>query len=303
MIVLARFIMRGHAQAALIAATTALLSLLMPLFGLISAATIGLITLRQGWRAGLFASTAATLGTAGLSLVVLGTPTAGLGILIVLWVPLWFFAGILRVTRSLTLTFQLGAVSGMALVSVFRFFVADPSAYWQQLLEPVRQTLITDGLLTAEFSLRIVQDAAQWMTGSFAAALVLQTLISLIIARSWQAALYNPGGFGAEFRAFRLGRRSGIFILLLLGSVSLMPQAGLIADLLLLASILLVMQGLAVGHALRYATGARRGWLVGGYLLLVLFMPQALIVSACVGLIDVWLDLRARVERFAKPPG
>jgi hypothetical protein len=295
MTALARFIMRGHAQAALVAATTALLSFMLPLFGLISAATIGLVTLRQGWRSGAMVGSTATLGTAVFSLLVLGAPAAGLGVLLVLWVPLWLCAGVLRETRSLTLTFQLSAASGMALVLVLRLLVADPSAYWMQVLEPVRQTLIADGLLPAELSVQIVQDAAQWMTGSFAAAFVLQTLISLIIARSWQATLYHPGGFGAEWRAFRLGQRSGIFILLLLGGFSLTPGAGLIADLLLLVSILLVIQGLAVGHALRYATAARRGWLIGGYLVLVLFMPQALFIVACVGLIDVWLDFRTRM--------
>ena len=45
---LAGFIMRGHSQAALVATTAALLSLLMPLFGPLSAAAVVLVILRIG---------------------------------------------------------------------------------------------------------------------------------------------------------------------------------------------------------------------------------------------------------------
>jgi hypothetical protein len=40
-----------------------------------------------------------------------------------------------------------------------------------------------------------------------------------------------------------------------------------------------------------------RRWLFGIYLLLVLFLPQVAVVLITVGLLDVWLDFRARQRR------
>ncbi len=38
-------------------------------------------------------------------------------------------------------------------------------------------------------------------------------------------------------------------------------------------------------------------WLVGLYLLLILLPPQAVMVLASVGLLDIWIDFRSRYER------
>lgn len=300
---LANFIMRGYSQAALVAAVAALLSLLMPLLGPVSAAAIGLVTLRNGIAQGLLVTGLATLGAAVLATLALGSPWPALGILAVFWVPSWILATVLRSSRSFVMTVQFAVIFGLALVLVFHALIGDPVAYWQALLEPFRQTLVTDGILQADVSQALFRDLAKWMTGSFAAALVFQLLASLFIARWWQASLFNPGGFGKEFRAFRLNRMVGVPILFLMVLLGFGQGTGLVADLLLVLGILLVVQGLAVAHEVRQLTGARVGWMVGLYLLLVLFMPQALFLTACVGLVDIWADIRARVARRAKNLG
>ncbi len=302
MIILARFIMRGRTQAALVAATTAMLSLLMPLLGVLSAAAVGIVTLRQGGLQGAIVGAIATLGTVILTLLILGTPLSSVGIVLVLWLPTWLLASVLRQSRSLTLMVQLAVLGGGIVMLGWRLSVADPTGYWLQLLEPVRQTLANDGLLTAELSVQVVQHAAQWMTGSMAVAFVLQTLVSLVLARYWQAALYNPGGFGEEFRALHFGRSSSIGFIIVLLWFGINPQAGVIADMLLLLSIFPIIQGLAVAHALHHRLQAAGGWMVGGYVLLLLLMPHTLLIIAGVGMLDVWLDLRSRMDRIAKPP-
>ena len=300
---LATFIMRGYSQAALVAAVAALLSLLMPLLGPISAAAVGLVTLRNGMRQGLLVSALATLGAGGLAALALGSPWPALGILAVFWLPVWILAAVLRVSRSLAITVQFAAMLGLALVLVFHALVGDPAAYWLQLLEPLRQTLVADGLVEADASQALFGELANWMTGSFAAALVFQLLAGLSIARWWQAALYNPGGFGEEFRDFRLHPAVGVAMLVLMALLGVVQGAGLIADVLLVLGIPLVLQGLAVAHGVRRITGAGVSWLVGLYLLLVLFMAQALLLTACVGLVDLWADIRARAARRARKIG
>lgn len=294
---LASFVMRGYSQATLVVTASAVLSLLMPLFGLISSGGVGLLTLRNGARDGLVLLALSVVATAVISALALGSPWVAVGVLVVLWVPIWGLASILRSTRALGLTVQLAGVGGLVMVLVIHLLVGDPSGYWQQLLEPLRESLVKDGLAQAETSKALFAQLSKWMTGAFAAALVLQYLLSLFIARAWQAQLYNPGGFGEEFRSLALGRAMGALFLVLLAWTLLVRSSTLASDLIPVFGVLLALQGLAVVHRLRELLGVQRGWLIGLYVLLVFFMPQIGLLLASVGLVDVWADIRGRVAQ------
>ncbi|MGQ9659344.1 MAG: hypothetical protein ACUVT0_04460 [Thermochromatium sp.] len=293
---LATFIMRGYSPATLVTTVAGLLSLLVPFIGVISSAAVGLVTLRQGAHPGMLLLGASTLASGFIAWLGLGNPWVGLGILAVLWVPIWGLAVILRATRSLNLTVQLAALGGLVMVIATHVSLGDPAAYWRELIEPLHQALLDDGLLQVETSQAAFDRLSQWMTGAFAAALVLQYLLSLFLARAWQAQLYNPGGFSAEFKALRVGAPVGwLFVLFL--AWGLLAQGGVGRDLLPVLGLLLLLQGLAVIHRLRELHHAHQGWLVALYVLLVFFMPQMVLLLISVGLIDLWADIRARVEQ------
>jgi hypothetical protein len=42
---------------------------------------------------------------------------------------------------------------------------------------------------------------------------------------------------------------------------------------------------------------AAAGWLVALYLSMVFLMPHAELLVACMGLVDIWADIRARLGR------
>ena len=294
---LADFIMRGYSQATLVATTGGLLSLLVPFIGFFSSAAVGLVTLRKGARAGLSLLGLSTLASGAIAWLALGNVWIGLGVLIVLWVPIWGLSAVLRSTRSLGLTLQLAAVGGLVMVLTIHLLVGDPVTYWRQLLEPLRSSLVEDGLLDVQASQALFDQFAKWMTGSFAAGLVLQYLGSLFIARWWQATLYNPGGFGEEFRNLRVQRAFGLLFVALIAWGLLATDAVMAFDLLPVLAMMLMMQGLAVAHRLRQLLGVHRGWLVALYLLLVLFMPQISLLLASLGLVDLWTDIRSRVAQ------
>ncbi len=292
---IAAFVMRGPSQAALIAAVTALLSILVPPLGLLSVGSVGLVTLRHGARYGLIVMAIGTLGMGALAWLALGSPLPAVGVLAMLWVPAMALAVLLRSTRSLSLTLQTAGGLGVLVMLATYLAMEDPAATWLTVLTPFRDALVADGIVTEEASAVVFADLAGWMTGAFAAALVAQLLFGLFIARWWQALLYNPGGFGAEFRALRLGRAFGVLVLLLLAALPFVEGPSLVANLLLVLGVLLLLQGLAVAHQVRALTQARQMWLIGLYVLFVLFMPQSLILVACVGLVDIWADIRSRV--------
>jgi hypothetical protein len=175
-------------------------------------------------------------------------------------------------------------------------FAGDPVVYWTNTLEPLREGLVEGQVIDEEGSKELVAGLASWMTGAFAAAFFVQVLLSLFLGRWWQALLYNPGGFGAEFRAFRLGKVLGASALGLLVVLLVDKDIHWAAELLLVLTPLLLLQGIAVVHGLVHGLGANRGWLIGFYVLLFVAMPHAELLIAGLGLADVWMDVRARLR-------
>jgi hypothetical protein len=141
-----------------------------------------------------------------------------------------------------------------------------------------------------------VAQLAPLMCGVVAAGFLLQLLFSLYVARWWQALLYNPGGFSAEFRQLRLHRMLGLLGVAVL-AFWLIPGVALPMWLnclgLVLVSVFL-LQGLAVAHGVFGAMPGSQRWLVATYVLLLLFLPQMATVLVTVGLLDVWIDFRGR---------
>lgn len=294
---LAAYIMRGPVQATLVAWLTGLLSLMIPFVGLLSSATLGLVTLRNGVVAGLSVGALAGLGCLIMSVAVLGSPWPALVIVLVLWLPVWLLAAVLRHARSLALTIQLAGLAGVVAILVVHALASDLTGYWLRLLGPFQAVLMESGGVDGPTLQKVFAELAPWMTGAFALGLMLQTLLGLVMGRWWQGQLYNPGGFGTDFRAFRLHPVSGLVGLLLVATLGFVPGPGLVPDLLLVLTPLWLFQGLAVIHGLLAARGAHPGWVVAVYVLLILFMPQTLVLVACLGLVDTWADLRARLGR------
>ena len=137
---------------------------------------------------------------------------------------------------------------------------------------------------------------AQFMIGVFALVNALTVVICVVLARYWQALLYNPGGFGEEFQRVRLPPVMALSLLLVaLGCViqggAWLPWAYLVAVPCLVAGISLV-HGLA---AIKHWKGYR---LVLFYSLLLLINPvKELVILA--GVIDSWVDFRQRaLDKF-----
>lgn len=291
---LAGFIMRGRSQAALVAAAAAVLSLIVPLAGIVSAGAVALVALRQGATEGLVVGLFASLASGLLAYLALGSPLPAIGFALALWLPVWVLAVVLRNTRSLDLAAQLAVLFGLLILVGVRLQAADPAAFWADLLEPVRETLVEGQVMGGPESLELMRAIGRWMTGAFAAIFYFQVILSLLLARWWQSLLYNPAGFGAEFRELRISRALGAVGLVLLVLLAAGVEAQWMADLLLLLTPLYFLQGVAVAHGLADIFKLSRGWLIGFYVVLVLAMPHAEILVAGLGLVDIWMNVRAR---------
>jgi hypothetical protein len=227
-----------------------------------------------------------------------GSPLPAIGFALGLWLPVWLLGILLRQSRSLDLTIQLAALFGLFFVVGIRLVSSDPAAFWSEVLEPIRENLVESGTFDAARSEELLARISHWMTAALAAAYYFQLIAALFLGRWWQALLFNPGGFGAEFRAFRVGPGVGYLALGLLALVLIVDQALWASELLLLLAPLFLLQGVAVVHGLVAALSVSRAWLIAFYVLLLLSMigiSLGLILTTGLGLVDVWADLRGRV--------
>ncbi len=169
---LASIVMRGPSQAAMVTTVLALLSLILPLLGLLSTACIGLITLRQGAKTGLSVSVLATVACALFMGVTFGNPVPSLGFLFFQWLPVLVLGLLLRSSRSLSLSFELALGFGILIILGQYLLLGDPADFWQEQLQPLVQHFEEANLLDKAQGEAVVVQLAGWMGGVLAAAIV-----------------------------------------------------------------------------------------------------------------------------------
>ena len=275
----------------------AALSLLIPPASILSTSVVALVTLRKGTVPGALILGLATAISGGIALLALGGVNLAIGFLILMWLPVWLLAVLLRSSRSLALAIVGAMVLGFVMLGGQFMQSADPVADWTALLGPFVESLVDAQLVEGSQQATLVALMASWMPGIVAAGFFLQLTVSLLLARWWQALLYNPGGFRTEFHQLRLPRV--LSIALLLAVLPMLMQSGTEVTVAEYALILLVVawfiQGLALAHGIVGKLGSSSGWLIGIYLLLLFALPHTVIVLAMVGIADAWFDFRARL--------
>jgi hypothetical protein len=272
----------------------------LPPLSYFSGAAVSLVTLRLGVAQGLQVVIGAAL-VSGLILGLLtGSPLAGFGFVLVLWLPLWLLSLIWRTTISLPVTLLALGGWAMVILAVIYGLVDDPASWWQQHLDKGLQPMLESAGVEAdsEEGRHLVQTMSAFMTGIVTASYILSLAVCLLIARWWQAMLYNPGGFRKEFHVLRLGRLAGAVMLALLLLASL--QAGVVTmlarDMLMVMLALFLLPGLALVHYLVAWRKASIGWLIVMYGLLLFALPQTGAVLTLLAFADVWLNIRTRLQ-------
>ena len=304
---IAAFIMRGRLQAIIVAAGLALLGGLFPPGWLLSGGVVGLVTLVQGPREGMLNAFAATSIVVLLSGVLALQPAMqAVGIFVMLWLPIvWLLALVLYQSRSLALTLLITAVLGGAIVMAVYALVDAPAQWWyshviEQLLPMMKQAgMEIPDQAAFEADMR---DASRIMTGTLAAIISFGLAVSLLIARWWQSEVTRPGAFGDEYRNLRLGATAAVITALLVVPAWITNGgfAEITSNLLIVALVLFMFQGLALGHAVVKQFGNNPAWLVVMYVVIVFSMPYGLLFAAVLGVLDNWFDFRARFRNIAR---
>jgi hypothetical protein len=274
---LAEFIMRGRMQATLVVAGCAAL----PLLYWLGAAAGCLVLLRRGLKDALGVLALGLLPALiwwlysddpRALLVLLGSASLAL---------------VLRASESWNRVLLVSIAMGVVFSVVLGMAFGPQIEMLAQALIKVMPSLLGDVYqqMSVDEQARFASLITPILTGLIAALLQIVSVLSLIVGRYWQALLYNPGGFGREFRAVRIPL--GPAMLLLAGMV-VSPNLGVQMSMLVpLCSVPLVFAGLALIHGLVAQKRLAKFWLVGLYVTLLLFM-QLIIV-------DSLIDFRGRL--------
>lgn len=254
------------------------------LFCWISAAVLALVTLRKGAGAGAGLLAWALLpsgallyayGDSGPLTLLVGTTllaallraTVNLPLAVLASVPVGFLTGL-----------GVAALGGEYLDQIVAVFGDFIGAMEQQLSQGAEQVVLA-------------RPDARQIAGMLGAGTAASSVLCLLLARYWQAALYHPGGFGQEFRA--LYYPPVVAGLLALGAVALAGAGAEYRTWAVICVLPLALAGLALVHARAAARGQGKGWLIGFYVAWLFFDPvKLLVVFAAIA--DSWFNFRRR---------
>lgn len=282
---LAEFIMRGRVQATLVVAGCAAL----PLLYWLGAAAGCLVLLRRGLKDALGVLALGLLpaliwwlqfGDPRVLLVLLGSSSLAL---------------VLRASeswvRTLLVSVALGLVYSVMLGAAFRPHIEALSQEIVKILPLALGDLYQQ--LSVDERARFASLIAPVLTGLIAALLQVVSVLSLILGRYWQALLYNPGGFGREFRSIRIPAGPAMLLLAcMVVGPNFGPQMALLAP---ICSVPLVFAGLALIHGLAAQKRLAKFWLVGLYVTLLLFMQLIYPLLVVLAIVDGLIDFRGRL--------
>ena len=264
---------------------TSMLAAVVPLMGWLTTVIVALVVLRYGVVAGSIVLLWATLPV-GVALYYVGDPSPMIAL-----TGAFMMAVLLRQALSWELVLVAAVFLSAVGTVIFEFGAA-------ALLERFA-TFYLEYLVRIDSGIAMTREQAETLLlGFFALGQAVAMVVMLIIARWCQSALYNPGGFGREFRALSLspGISGGVVAALLICYLF----NDVLGRWLPLLTVPLVFAAISLMHWLVKTKELSTGWLAGFYAGLVLLFQLVYPLLASLALADSWFNLRNRIETIQK---
>jgi len=275
---IARFAMKSPLHTGILAALFAV----VPVLYVFSAALVALTTLRFGLTAGTRILIFAFVGSL-VSWFLSGVPLSLLVLVLVT-----FLAVTLRETQSWGRTLLVSVVLGL-------IFAMISQSLFQDLLDSLMnifQQIVSAGRVgSAQWQLI---EAIKPMAGYILlTSQIAEALLALLLARYWQAGLFNPGGLKAEMHSLRFTwQEASLLIVAMLIALLMQPGA------LMLFGIPFIFAGMALIHGIVAKLKLGGQWLVAMYI--GLFLLNQIIVPLLIlfVLVDTFFDIRKRIPEL-----
>lgn len=299
------FVLQSRVQAM----ATAFIIAFIPLIGSISILIAALVTLRKGILEGAFVTVAATLPYV-IGYYVSAPPTdqaimmfGMIGVIIASNVLTWLFAVVLRQFSNWNFTFELAALLGVLAIGIVHLVYPDIQNWWAaQLTAYFAKTADTVGkfspgvsgqaAIPSDVQMQAVATMKQLATGFIVVSILFNAMLQLLIARWWQAVMFNPGGLRKELYQIRLSHIAGaVFVI---GFALAYLGSDLAIDMMPVIFAVFFAAGLSVIHKMISLTKNGWIWLFLIYLGIIWLFPVSIAIVAMVALLDTGIDIRKR---------
>lgn len=284
---LGNYLLKTRIHAILTIGTLTVLSVFIsPLSYFISGAPMGLLALRKGPKVGLQVACGCLLLMALAAMIVGGQPGIPVAFMVSVWLPVILCAAVLRRTQSQGLTVLCAGATGLIFTVYINLVLDEIQAWWQDWFARWKEYAASEQ--TASQLEQVFEFISPLLSVIIASGFVFSLVTTLLLARWWQSALFNPGGFRKEFYSLRLPRALLLPALLGLCALLLAPDNApvLVRDLVILMLILYLYQGLSVIHGYVHARLRSRVWLTGMYVMFFLLPHVILLFVSCVGIVN-----------------
>lgn len=261
--------------------------------GPIAAALLVLDALKRGPAAAMVSTAAAVLGVTAIAVLFGASVSDSLGLTAPVLIGGAASGVLLASSRSLSLTFQ-GTMLGSIIVTAAAFAVLPDINQVGQLLQNQILALFELFGATEELRAQIAQVDAGIYLSVHLVTIIASILSSLMLGFWWFSLTTDGSEFGEHFRALKLGRFTGIvlMVIVILGEVL---DFALLRNLAMMGVIGFLFQGLAVMHARARSDGWPRSIIVIVYVTLISPLTYISLTGlSAVGLIDNFFELRAR---------
>lgn len=277
--VLAEFIMRGRMQACLVGVFGSLLPF-------VSVSTIGLVTLRKGAAEGFIVSLWVILPLLLSYMFSASSPFMAVVSGVAL-INMALVANAHRVTADWNFSLGIATLSGVVLVCLAALLF---QAEMNDFVNELEEMLATASEQSSQTMLALTRNG---FLAFVAWVVIFNTVIGLVLSRWWQALLFNPGGFQEEFHMLRLSPKLSLVCLSIF--IAGLALGGNYQLWLRLASIPLLIGGLAIVHYVVQHKGFGRQVLVVMYVGLFLFGPVLMVLLGALGAADSVMNFRTRL--------
>lgn len=271
----------------------------IPFFVWLSVALVAFITLRKGPTAGI---KALSLGIIALSSLSWTTRSLGtvLGVLLT-YLPCFIAAYVLRQTVNIRMAINSLLLLACLLLAVIHWIYPEYIEVQYQFVRLLFKEFNYDGALTSWLDNATGQSnfiAASYVLGAQILSHMLSAVSSLVLARSFQAMLFNPGGCREEITHYRASQWS--LILLVYSLWGFTQQVGLAVSLLPVLVVYFAGAGLSFGLFL-LGNKLKRGILLVSLVTLIFFPVIMLPLYVLVGVLDSIINFRSHFMRQMAP--
>jgi hypothetical protein len=250
---------------------------------------VGLVTLRKGAKEGLYVLIWATLPFIAHAYV--AKSMAFFITALSSFVFFWLFAWLLKRYGSWSLVLQVAAILSVVIVAGAHVVYGDVTQIWRSYISEAIQH--SPMLENVEISSATVHKLASIATGVELLFAMVAIMLKLVVARWWQASVFNPGGLRKELLQIRLNKLV-LLLFVLLMVLALVYKTLAPIDVLLPLLGAYMLAGLSILH---FWLGSYKHALLAlvGFYIAVAMVPAVLLVVVLLAVVDSVVNLRVKM--------